>query len=96
MAQSLEVGTPEFRKDSPNRRDGPRFEALMVLAGHSSVPLRLSPTRRAIAGVCGGIAEWLGIDPWWIRTLFVGLTIFAAGFPGLCVYIAFWIGMPRD
>lgn len=68
----------------------------MVLAERSSVPLRLSPTRRVVAGVCGGIAEWFGIDAWWIRALFVGLMIFWAAFPGLCVYIALWIGMPRD
>jgi phage shock protein PspC (stress-responsive transcriptional regulator) len=79
-----------------NHRRKERFQPLMVLTGRSSIPLRLSPHRRVLAGVCGGIAEWLGIDAWWMRALYIGLTIFWAGFPAILVYLALWIGLPRE
>ena len=48
-----------------------------------------------IAGVCGGIAEWLG----WpsstrVRVVYVLASIFSAAFPGLLVYIILWILLP--
>ena len=48
-----------------------------------------------IAGVCGGIAEWLGWDPTATRILYVLVSILSAAFPGLIVYIALWIVMPE-
>jgi phage shock protein C len=50
---------------------------------------------RMIAGVCGGIAEWLGWDPTLVRVLYVLISIFSAGFPGILVYIILWIVMPN-
>jgi phage shock protein PspC (stress-responsive transcriptional regulator) len=50
---------------------------------------------RIIAGVCGGIAEWLGWDPTLVRILYVAISILSAGFPGTLVYIALWIVMPE-
>ena len=49
---------------------------------------------RIIAGVCGGIANYLGWDPALVRLLYVLVSIFSAGFPGLLVYIILWIVMP--
>lgn len=46
-----------------------------------------------IFGVCGGIAEYLEVDPTVIRLLWVVLTLFTAGFPGLLLYIIFAIVM---
>lgn len=68
----------------------------MVFAERSGVPLRLSPRRRVLAGVCGGIAEWLGIDPWILRIVFVGVSVLSSSFPGILVYLALWIGLPRN
>jgi phage shock protein PspC (stress-responsive transcriptional regulator) len=48
-----------------------------------------------IGGVCGGIAEWLGWDPTIVRILYVLASIFSAAFPGILVYVALWIVMPR-
>jgi len=48
-----------------------------------------------VAGVCGGIAEWLGWDPTLVRVLYVLISIFSAGFPGILVYIILWIVMPN-
>jgi phage shock protein PspC (stress-responsive transcriptional regulator) len=50
---------------------------------------------RMIAGVCGGIAEWLGWDPTLVRVLYVLVSICSAAFPGILVYIILWIVMPN-
>jgi len=60
-----------------------------------SNPLRRSRRDRMIAGVCGGLAEWLGWDPTLVRVLYVVVSILSAAFPGLLVYIIFWIVMPE-
>lgn len=48
-----------------------------------------------IAGVCGGIAEWLGWSPTWVRLLFILISILSVAFPGIIVYIILWIVMPK-
>ena len=49
-----------------------------------------------IAGICGGIAEWLGWSPTWVRFLYVIVSIISAGFPGTIVYIVLWLIIPKD
>ena len=51
-----------------------------------------SNTNRKVAGVCGGIGEYLGIDPTIVRLGFVALSLLAGG--GLAVYIIAAIIMP--
>jgi phage shock protein PspC (stress-responsive transcriptional regulator) len=53
-------------------------------------------TNRVIAGVCAGLAEWLGWDIALVRLLYLILTIFSAGFPGIIAYIILWIVMPEE
>lgn len=55
-----------------------------------------SSSNRMLAGVCGGIAQWLGWDATTVRVAYVLLSIFSAAFPGILVYIILWIVMPRD
>jgi phage shock protein C len=50
---------------------------------------------RMIAGVCGGLAEWLGWDPTLVRVLYVLISILSVAFPGIVVYIILWIVMPK-
>lgn len=50
---------------------------------------------RKIAGVCGGIAEYFGVDPTAVRVGYVLLSILSAAFPGLIVYIILAIIMPE-
>ncbi len=50
-----------------------------------------SSTNRMISGVCGGIAEYLNVDPTVIRLLWVIFSIFGVG---ILVYIAAAIIMP--
>ncbi len=50
---------------------------------------------RIIAGVCGGLADWIGWDPTLVRILYVIISIASAAFPGTIVYIILWILMPK-
>lgn len=59
-------------------------------------PLRRSRRHRIIAGVCGGIADWLAWDPTLVRVLFVVVSIFSVAFPGIVAYILLWIIMPEE
>ncbi|MCI0707507.1 MAG: PspC domain-containing protein [Ignavibacteriae bacterium] len=62
----------------------------------SPEPKRLyrSRTNKVIAGVCGGVAEYLGIDATLVRVLWVLFTIFGGG--GLLLYIAALIIVPQN
>ena len=44
-------------------------------------------SNRILAGVCGGIAEYLNIDPTVVRVLYIVLSFFSAAFPGLLLYL---------
>jgi len=59
------------------------------------MPLLRSRRNSIIAGVCGGLAEWLGWSPTVVRILYVVVSILSAAFPGIIVYIILWILMPR-
>ncbi len=59
------------------------------------MPLRRSRKNKVIAGVCGGIAEWLGWSPNAVRLLYVLISVMSVAFPGIIVYIALWIVMPQ-
>jgi phage shock protein PspC (stress-responsive transcriptional regulator) len=59
-------------------------------------PLHRSRQNVLIAGVCGGIAEWLGWDPTLVRVLYVLVSVLSAAFPGGLVYIILWAVMPQD
>jgi phage shock protein C len=48
---------------------------------------------KKIAGVCGGIAAYLDVDPTLIRVLWVGAILFG-GF-GFLAYIVLWIALPE-
>ena len=58
--------------------------------------LRRSRKNVMIAGVCGGIAEWLGWDPTLVRVLYVVGSIVSVAFPGTLVYIILWLVMPQE
>lgn len=46
-----------------------------------------------LAGVCAGIAKYVGTDPVWIRLIFVALLF--AGFSGILLYIILWLIVPE-
>lgn len=51
--------------------------------------------KAVIAGVCAGLADYLGWDVTNVRILYVLISIFSAAFPGLLVYIILWFVMPK-
>ena len=53
----------------------------------------LRSSNRKIAGVCGGLADYLGIDPTVVRIIFTLLFLFAGG--GLLIYLILWLIMPE-
>ncbi|WP_430389535.1 PspC domain-containing protein [Dyella sp. 20L07] len=54
--------------------------------------LHRSLNDRKLAGVCGGLAEYLGWDPTLVRLLWVILTLL--GGSGILIYLVLWIVMP--
>lgn len=52
-----------------------------------------SRTNRQVAGVCGGLGEYFGVDPVLVRVAFVLATL--AGGPGLIAYIVLALVMPE-
>lgn len=56
--------------------------------------LRRSREDRVIAGVCGGLGRYLGIDPVLLRIAFVVLAL--AGGGGVLLYLVCWILIPAE
>ncbi len=49
---------------------------------------------RMFAGVCGGIAEYLEVDPTLVRLVFAALTLL--GGPGIIIYIVLMLIVPEQ
>ncbi len=56
--------------------------------------LTRSENDKMIAGVCGGVAAYLEIDPVFVRLAFL-LLLFASGI-GFALYLILWIIMPQS
>ena len=50
---------------------------------------------RVLGGVLAGFAEYMNVDKILVRVIYVLLSLFSAGFPGLLVYIIFWAVTPE-
>lgn len=61
-------------------------------------PKRLKRSRndRMIAGVCGGLAKYMDVDPTIVRLVFALGTLFTVVFPGVLIYLVMWIVMPKE
>ena len=57
--------------------------------------LRRSRSRRVIAGVCGGLARFFGISPFWFRLAFL-IALIPGGVPGILAYLILWIIIPKE
>ncbi|MCI6160548.1 MAG: PspC domain-containing protein [Prevotellaceae bacterium] len=49
---------------------------------------------RVLGGVCGGIAEYMNVDPTVVRAAYLILT-FCTIFSGFFVYLILWVIMPE-
>lgn len=54
-----------------------------------------SGKNKIIAGICGGIGEYFGIDPVIVRLVWVIFTLLSFGF-GVLAYIIAWLIIPRN
>ncbi|TPW08604.1 MAG: phage shock protein C [bacterium] len=59
-------------------------------------PLRRSRSKRMIAGVIGGLADYFGLDPTLARVIYVVGSILSVAFPGILVYILLWLLIPEE
>lgn len=55
--------------------------------------LTRSTNDRMIAGICGGLGQYLGLDSTIVRLIFVLLAL--AGGPGLLAYLIMWLVVPE-
>jgi phage shock protein C len=56
--------------------------------------LHRSRRDRVIAGVCGGLAETIGVPVWLVRLVFL-LFLLPGGVPGVLLYAVLWIALPE-
>jgi phage shock protein PspC (stress-responsive transcriptional regulator) len=91
MATGRTSGHDGAMSDSPTAETG----------GFDPGRLRTAPTRmlrsrddRYVAGVCGGLARYLNIDPVVVRVLIAALTV--VGGVGLVLYVAAWLLAPEE
>jgi phage shock protein PspC (stress-responsive transcriptional regulator) len=80
------IGTPEDF--------GPEYHSQTNSTTQTTRKLRRSRTDRSIAGICGGIAKYLGIDATILRIVMLCLVIF--GGMSLWVYIILWLLIPEE
>jgi phage shock protein PspC (stress-responsive transcriptional regulator) len=82
--------------DSAGDAPDPSERATVPATGAPDGPRRLYRSRdeRVIGGVCGGLAEYFGIDPLIVRIIAVGL-VFAGG-AGFLAYLAAWLLVPEQ
>lgn len=53
-----------------------------------------SRTERKFAGVCGGLATYFGVDPFWMRLIFI--IFFLLGGAAFLVYLVMWLIVPLE
>jgi phage shock protein PspC (stress-responsive transcriptional regulator) len=75
---------------------GGAYLGCMTMTDPTDHPLMRVRDGALIAGVCGGLAKWLGWDPTLVRFAYVVVSILSAAFPGILVYIVLWILMPLE
>lgn len=59
------------------------------------VKLHRSRQNRMLAGVMGGVAEYLGWNVNLTRILFVIISSMSVAVPGILIYIILWLVMPN-
>ena len=57
--------------------------------------LRRSRSNRVVSGVCGGLAEFLGVSTFWFRLAFL-LALIPGGVPGILVYLLMVMIVPSE
>jgi len=89
-----DVSEPEAATEETVVTDTTAEETTAAPAPRAEPRLARSRDDRVIAGVCGGLARYLGIDAVLVRIAAL-LLIFAGGV-GLVLYVIGWIAMPEE
>jgi phage shock protein C len=93
-----QITDPSTARTTPDAEQPPSAEqpplAEPPRAARPAFRLRRSRTDRMLAGVCGGLAESLDVDPALMRVGAVALTVLGAGAP-VVVYAAVWLLAPE-
>lgn len=50
---------------------------------------------KMLAGVCGGIAEYMNLDATIVRIVYVLLSMVSVAFPGIIAYLVLMLIMPK-
>lgn len=53
-------------------------------------------SNKMVAGVCGGLGDFFGIDPTLVRVAYALLTIFSFAFPGILLYLILCFIIPKE
>lgn len=83
----LVLGTPEDISDNEGRSAKDKFSS----PGYHR--MYRDTDHRMIGGVCAGMGAYWNMDPWIVRLIFVGMTIF--GGLGLLIYLILYIVLPE-
>jgi len=59
-----------------------------------SKKLYRSQDKKMLGGVCGGLSEYLDVDPNLIRIIFVAIGLFSAVIPMVIFYLIAWAIVP--
>ncbi|MGD0236916.1 MAG: PspC domain-containing protein [Syntrophorhabdales bacterium] len=54
-----------------------------------------SNSNKLIAGICGGLAEYFGVDPTVMRVIYVILTLITGILLGIVLYLILWAIIPQ-
>lgn len=60
------------------------------------IRLARNPNDKWVAGVCSGIARWMGWDATVVRLIFLLGTVFSVGIGGVLAYIILALVMPVE
>jgi phage shock protein PspC (stress-responsive transcriptional regulator) len=81
---AAEIPEPQKESDETEEETPQQYPRRLYRIGENAV----------LAGVCTGLAAYLGIDVLLVRLIFVGLTIMTSGFGGLIAYIVMVLFVP--
>jgi phage shock protein C len=86
-------GTPAYAAQPAFTPPPPDTDTPSARTARPPIRLRRSRDERMIAGVCGGLAQVLGVDVVILRLALVLATVLGVG-AGVILYLACWILMP--
>lgn len=79
--------------EMPRKKVGKSDQEVMMRVGGTT--LRRSRSNRVIAGVCGGLEEFFGLDAFWFRLAFL-IALLPGGVPGIAAYLIMWLIVPSE